>query len=485
MLIIETTGATVRRTGRSTDCHLDFKLRLVHASSTNRTNPSMAEARTESWTGKRIVVSPVEVTNFLGSIPLLQQLPGTSIQKIAEVVEPLQFGKGEVLLREGTPEDGLYFLWKGEVEVSIPNSMGSHTLGLLKSGDYFGYASAELIKNLNKSDVTAISEVICFVLRNENAHLLSSVSIWAQQPDESEVALLERILELETLEVDLYKGYTKPDYPSFGGNVYGGQLLGQALAAASKSVDPALLVHSLHAYFLLTGDERMPIIYKVERTRNGHTFATRQVSAIQKGRVIFTMYASFQRSMEGFEHQESMPNVPTPDQLLSQDELRKRYFSDPRIPLKKREKWAGGKPTKSSPLDVKEVDPIDEVSKEALPPWQSVWMKSKGKLTDDPALHRCAAVYASDWTFLATAKRPHRTVPIQLLSLDHSMWFHKPFRADEWLLFVQSSPRASNGRGSVYGHFFNQNGELVMSASQEGLMRKLQKSDRSVAKSKL
>lgn len=460
-----------------------FQERLIRFS--DRTNPSMAEARTESWTGKRIVVSPVEVTNFLGSIPLLQQLPGTSIQKIAEVVEPLQFGKGEVLLREGTPEDGLYFLWKGEVEVSIPNSMGSHTLGLLKSGDYFGYASAELIKNLNKSDVTAISEVICFVLRNENAHLLSSVSIWAQQPDESEVALLERILELETLEVDLYKGYTKPDYPSFGGNVYGGQLLGQALAAASKSVDPALLVHSLHAYFLLTGDERMPIIYKVERTRNGHTFATRQVSAIQKGRVIFTMYASFQRSMEGFEHQESMPNVPTPDQLLSQDELRKRYFSDPRIPLKKREKWAGGKPTKSSPLDVKEVDPIDEVSKEALPPWQSVWMKSKGKLTDDPALHRCAAVYASDWTFLATAKRPHRTVPIQLLSLDHSMWFHKPFRADEWLLFVQSSPRASNGRGSVYGHFFNQNGELVMSASQEGLMRKLQKSDRSVAKSKL
>ncbi|KAG0588515.1 hypothetical protein KC19_2G248900 [Ceratodon purpureus] len=447
----------------------------------------MAEPRVERRTGLRIDVPPGEVTDFLGSIPLLQQLPGTSLQKIADVVEPLQYEKGEVLLREGTPEDGLYFLWKGKAEVSLPSSGDevSHIMGTLQSGDYFGYANADPIKTLNKADITAVTEVTCFVLRNENADLLSSVSIWAKRPEDGEVALLERILQLEALEVDLYRGFTMEEYPSFNGNVYGGQLLGQALAAASKSVDPALLVHSLHAYFLLTGDDRIPIIYKVDRTRNGHTFATRQVSAIQKGKVIFTMYASFQRAGEGFEHQESMPNVPMPDQLLTQEEIRKRYFSDPRIPLKKREKLAGRKSTKVVPMDVKEVDPIDEVSRESLAPWQSVWMKSKGKLTDEPALHRCAAVYASDWTFVSTASRPHRKVPIQLLSLDHSMWFHKPFRADEWLLFVQTSPRASNGRGLVYGHFFNQNGELVMSASQEGLMRKIQKSDRSTPKSKL
>jgi len=122
--------------------------------------------------------------------------------------------------------------------------------------------------------------------------------------------------------------------------------------------------------------------------------------------------------------------------------------------LKKRERLASGRSAKSYPLDVKEVDPIDEVSREPLPPWQSTWIKSKGKLTDEPALHRCAAAYASDWTFLNTAWRPYRKTPIQALSLDHSMWFHKPFRADDWLLFVQSSPRASNGRALVQGYFF-------------------------------
>jgi acyl-coenzyme A thioesterase 1/2/4 len=187
----------------------------------------------------------------------------------------------------------------------------------------------------------------------------------------------------------------------------------------------------------------------------------------------------------GFEHQEPMPSgVPGPDQLVSQEELRKRYLSDPRIPLKKRQELARAKQN-LSPLDVKEVNPIDEVIRVPLPPWQSVWIKSKGKLTDEDALHRCAAAYASDWTFLNTAGRPHRTVPFRLLSLDHSMWFHKPFRADEWLLFVQSSHRASNGRGSAYGHFYTQSGELVMTACQEGLVRKIQKPDRSVAKSKL
>jgi len=285
--------------------------------------------------GPQTRVTSEEVTEFLRSIPLLQQLLGTSVQKIAEVVKPMRFEKGELLVREGSPGEGLYFLWQGEAEVSLPSSGAKlgHTRTILKPGDYFGFACAGPNKTLHRVDVTAVTEVTCFVLHHENADLLYSMSIWAQEPEEGGVAILERILQLETLEVDLYRGFTEEEYPSFGGNVYGGQLLGQALAAASQSVDPALLVHSLHSYFLRTGDDQLPLIYKVDRTRDGHTFATRQVFAMQKGRVIFTMYASFQRPEEGLEHQEIMPIVPAPDKLLLKEELQRRYLFDPRIPL--------------------------------------------------------------------------------------------------------------------------------------------------------
>lgn len=424
-----------------------------------------------------MAVDSKEVLDFLGSIPLLQQLPGASVQKIADVVKLRHFEPGEMLVHEGSPGEGLYFLYKGQAEVSasISGTMMQHTMPILKPGDYFGYACSGPVKTLHKADINAITELTCFVLGHEDADLLSSESIWATKPDQTSFSLVERILQLETLEVDLYRGVTEKEYPSFGGNVFGGQLLGQALAAASKSVDPSLLVHSLHSYFLRTGDDQVPIIYKVERTRDGHTFATRQVLATQKGRVIFTMYASFQRPVDGVEHQQPMPDAPNPDEVPPWEKVLESYRTDPRIPLKIRQKLASMK-VAPAPLELRFVEPIDRVMRQVLEPRQRVWMRSKGKLSDDQALQRCVAAYASDWTFIETALRPHKHIPgrneMQVLSLDHSMWFHKPFRADEWLLYVQTSPEAGHGRGLVFGQIYTQSGELVISTAQEGMLRK-------------
>jgi acyl-coenzyme A thioesterase 1/2/4 len=219
----------------------------------------------------------------------------------------------------------------------------------------------------------------------------------------------------------------------------------------------------------------VPIIYKVERTRDGHTFATRQVLATQKGRVIFTMHASFQRPVDGVEHQQPMPDAPNPDEIPPWEKVLESYRTDPRIPLKIRQKLASMK-VAPAPLEMRFVEPIDRVMRQVLEPRQRVWMRSKGKLSDDQALQRCVAAYASDWTFIETALRPHKHIPgrneMQVLSLDHSMWFHKPFRADEWLLYVQTSPQAGHGRGLVFGQIYTQSGELVISTAQEGMLRK-------------
>lgn len=448
-------------------------------------NLAMADVSDRGVLGVRISVSKEEVVNFLGSIPLVQQLPRASVQQLAEVVEPLYYGKGEIIVQQGTI-GRLHFLWKGEAKISFLSLRGDSkdnptcTEATLKSGDYFGYETVFPVMTVHKSTLTAVTEVTCLVLHNKDIDLLNSASIWAQQPEkEGGVSAMERILQLETIKVDLFQGITKEEFPSFG-YVYGGQLVGQALAAACKTVNPVLLVHSLHAYFLRAANDQIPILYKVDRMRDGQTFATRQVSAIQKGKVIFSMYSSFERPnlQKSFEHQEEIPTVPAPDQLLSVEEFKRNH--PPTSPWHM--KWHNE--TFKCPLDLKMVNPINPASKEALAPWQSTWIKTKGKLTDDPALHQCAAAYASDWTFLNVVKLRHREDSIRLTSLDHSMWFHKPFKADEWLLFVQSSPCASNGRALVYGNFFNQQGELVISATQEGLMRKF-KPEQLLAMSKI
>ncbi|KAG6514274.1 hypothetical protein ZIOFF_024621 [Zingiber officinale] len=255
----------------------------------------------------------------------------------------------------------------------------------------------------------------------------------------------------------------------------------QALAAACKTVDCFKLAHSLHAVFIVSGDINsrtltlfclLPIIYQVQRARDGKSFATRQVEARQRGTTMFTLLASFQKVESGFEHQEVlMPCVPGPETLLSMEELRERRITDPRLPMHYRNTVALTKFI-PWPIEIKFCDTSDS-SKQSHPSLK-YWFKARGKLSDDAALHRCVVAYASDLIFSGVSLNPHRRrgVKTASLSLDHSIWFHRPVRADDWLLFVIESPSASGGRGFVTGHMFNQKGELIVSLTQECLIRK-------------
>ncbi|EFJ26260.1 hypothetical protein SELMODRAFT_413445 [Selaginella moellendorffii] len=414
-------------------------------------------------------VSVEQAMEFLGSVPLLQQLPAGLIKKIAHALKPMRFAPGETLVREGEAGEGFYIVWKGEAEVAgVSNTL------ILKPGDYFGSGEfapgvcPEHLQEIHKADVVAVDEVICLVLTHEHHALVSSDSIWTDN-QRKDVATVERVLELDKLDVDLYRGLTA--YPSETGRVFGGQLIGQALAAACKSVDPSLLVHSLHSNFLVAGDEALPIMYQVERVRDGHRFATRCVRAMQRGQEIFRLTASFQRLEKSLEHQRDMPEAPRPEDVLPREVLEQRYRVDARIPLRIKKKLAAA-PHLQYPMEVRLCDPVDLVNPTQLEPRQRVWLKARQKLSDDQSLHCCVAAYASDSQFIGTALRPLRTSSGQrfrILSLDHSMWFHQPFRADEWLLFVMESPFAGNGRGFATGHMYTQSGELVISVAQEGV----------------
>ncbi|KAI5070384.1 hypothetical protein GOP47_0014727 [Adiantum capillus-veneris] len=420
-----------------------------------------------------------EVIDFLGCIPLLQQLPAASIQQIAQAVKVKRYGSGDYIAREGETSEGMYFVWKGEAEVNpgTENSSVGPTVPSLKPGDYFGSATIGPVKDTHKADVVAKNEVICLMVGHEKANLLSPASIWCSEREHTGSASVEQVLQLETLEVDLYRAVTLPGSPTIG-HVFGGQLLGQALAAASKSVDPALLVHSLHSYFLRTGDTNEPLIYQVQRLRDGHSFATRRIAAIQKGHTIFLMMASFQRVEEGFTHQEPMPSAPNPEELMNAEELQERCRTDPRLPVDFRIRLLKRKVVLAH-IDVRPCNPGDRVKPAAREPRDKVWFRARGKLSDDQALQRCVAAYASDIGFVNTSLRPHRGIAgyqTRTLSLDHSMWFHKSFRADEWLLHVVESPRANNARGLVLGKIYTRSGELVVSTAQEGVIRMIDKS---------
>uniref|UniRef100_A0A7N0VM04 Cyclic nucleotide-binding domain-containing protein n=1 Tax=Kalanchoe fedtschenkoi TaxID=63787 RepID=A0A7N0VM04_KALFE len=231
------------------------------------------------------------VTEFLGCVPLLQPLPSLSLKKIADLVRVQKYEAGEYVIQEGRAGDGIYFIWDGEAEVCGPGNPEERSRSeyQLKRYDYFGHggSNANLVE---QPSVIALSKLTCLVLAKEHCHMLRPKSIWNADGTGS---LVENILHLETVEVDLFKGITLPDAPKFG-KVFGGQLVGQALAAASKSVDFFKLVHSLHTYFLLVGDFDIPILYRVHRLRDGRSFATRKVEAVQKGNVIFILLASFQ-----------------------------------------------------------------------------------------------------------------------------------------------------------------------------------------------
>ena len=272
------------------------------------------------------------------------------------------------------------------------------------------------------------------------------------------------ILDLETLEKNLYRGLS----PQAGWQrVFGGQVIGQALVAASRTVEERL-AHSLHAYFLRAGDPAIPIIYEVDRIRDGGSFSTRRVVAIQHGQAIFSMAASFHNEEGGLHHQIKMPDVPSPEALPSEAELKERLTG--RLPPQVKAYW-----DRERPIEIRPVDLGRYFSPENRAPSQQVWIRATGNLGDDPALHQCVLAYASDFTLLDTALIAHGRFVfdprLMLASLDHAIWFHRKFRADEWLLYAQDSPSSSAGRAFCRGTLFTREGELVASTAQEGLVR--------------
>ncbi len=276
-------------------------------------------------------------------------------------------------------------------------------------------------------------------------------------------ALLD-ILDLEPLERNLFRGRS----PQVGWQrVFGGQVIGQALVAACRTVEDSR-PHSLHAYFLLPGDPRVPIIYEVDRIRDGRSFATRRVVAIQHGQAIFSMSASYHREEAGYDHQATMPDVPFPDELP--DESQMRSSTMPTMPPAVRAYFE-----RERPIELRPVEFTRYASREPMPPKFHVWIRATRRLPDDPVLHQCVLAYASDMTLLDASLIAHgRTVfekSIQAASLDHALWFHRPFRADEWLLYAQDSPSAANALGFSRGSIFDIKGRLVASVAQEGLIR--------------
>jgi acyl-CoA thioesterase-2 len=278
------------------------------------------------------------------------------------------------------------------------------------------------------------------------------------------VKTLLEILDLEQLEVNLFRGRS----PQAGWQrVFGGQVIGQALVAATRTVETTP-VHSLHAYFLLPGDPKVPIIYEVDRIRDGRSFTTRNVTAIQHGHAIFSMLVSFHRDEPGFSHQAEMPKVPGPDELPGEADIRKNIM--PMMPESVRNYYERERPIELRPVEFKRY-----ISRDYRDPAFHVWIRSTAPLPADPAIHQCVLAYASDMTLLDTSLIPHgRTVfdrTIQAASLDHALWFHRHFRADEWLLYAQDSPNASGARGLSRGLIFSREGKLVATVVQEGLIR--------------
>lgn len=275
------------------------------------------------------------------------------------------------------------------------------------------------------------------------------------------------LLSLERIEENLFRGQSID--PGWG-TVYGGQVLGQALSAAAQTVPADRPVHSMHAYFLRPGDVTKPIVYDVDRIRDGGSFTTRRVVAIQNGEPIFNLAASFQVHEEGMEHQDEMPEAPPPESLLT-DLDRLREHSD-RLPPRVIERLAHRQPFEIRPVGPND-DPITPPPREAK---RMLWFRSSGALPDEPAIHSYMLAYASDYSFLTAALLPHGVTWIspglKIASIDHVMWFHRPFRFDEWLLHVVESPSMQGSRGVVRGRVFTRDGHLVATTAQEGLIRR-------------
>jgi acyl-CoA thioesterase II len=280
---------------------------------------------------------------------------------------------------------------------------------------------------------------------------------------------LIRQLDLEPLEVNLFRGQSR----HMGSpRVFGGQVIGQALVAAERTVE-GRVPHSLHAYFLLAGDVGAPIIYQVERVRDGRSFSARRVQAIQHGRPILSMIASFQRPETGLEHGSTMPDVPPPEALTPSTELHERWISEA-SPVSPRIAEALRSP---SAIEFRAVEPLNLLRPVPGEPRQAVWFRAVDRVPDDPQLHRCILAYASDFHLVGTALRPHGRSWYQrsmiVASIDHALWFHRSARVDEWLLYVMDSPSAQMARGLARGLIYDRGGRLVASVAQEGLMREV------------
>ncbi|WP_099867016.1 acyl-CoA thioesterase II [Pararhizobium haloflavum] len=273
------------------------------------------------------------------------------------------------------------------------------------------------------------------------------------------------ILDLERLEHNLYRGRS----PQVGWQrVFGGQVIGQALVAAQRTVDDGRYVHSLHAYFMRPGDPSVPIIYDVDRIRDGSSFATRRVVAIQHGKAIFSLSASFQRDEDGFDHQFEMPVVTHPDQLMSEQDLKEQFLKN--APENIRRYWE-----RERAIEIRPVSLVHYVSREKLPPKQDVWVRANGAVPNERHLQAAVLAYLSDMTLLDTSLFAHGhsvfDKHLQVASLDHAMWFHRPTELADWLLYTQDSPNASGARGLTRGSLYTPDGTLIASVAQEGLIR--------------
>ncbi len=285
----------------------------------------------------------------------------------------------------------------------------------------------------------------------------------------SAIDSLLHLLDLEPTGVDCFVGKS----PAFGWRrVFGGQVVAQSLVAAGRSVDGGRLVHSLHGYFLRPGNPDVPIIYQVERERDGKSFSTRRVVAVQEDLAIFSMSASYHLPEDGFHHHEPMPpDVPHAEDLPSEQTFLNELLSR-EMPPHIRKFW-----DRERPVELRPVNPRNILDPAVAKPLSLVWFRARGSLNDDPDIHRAILTYATDFTLLDTALIPHgfSTFDKRLMvaSLDHSVWIHRPFRMDEWLLYVQTSTNASGARGFTRGSVFTENGTLIASVAQEGLIRRL------------
>lgn len=286
--------------------------------------------------------------------------------------------------------------------------------------------------------------------------------------EKSAVDRMMKILDLEQIESNRFRGQSPQDGWQ---RVYGGQVIGQALVAASRTVENRAL-HSLHAYFLRPGDPSIPIFYEVTRVRDGKSFCTRRVVALQHGSEIFNLSSSFQKDEKGLEHQIDMPEVPGPNELMGEAEMKALMLSQPNVPEPIKRYWERDRPIEFRPVSLKHY-----VSREKLPPQQYVWVRSSNPLPNDRALQKCALAYMSDMTLLDTSLFAHGrnmfTGKIQMASLDHAMWFHTSFDARQWMLYAQDSPSSCNARGFCRGSFYSIDGKLIASVAQEGLIRKI------------